>query len=197
MLLLFASLWLEPDPEPVDEAEVVRLLRQAQVGNVRATQRLYQLHVARVYRATRGVCVSDADAEELTHDAFVDALSNLARFSPRPGARFVGWLVTLALNRARKRNRMARAESTEPPRLEQLAGADPDALDEVTLGRRRALLAALAQLPERDRQVVSLFYGAELTADEVAQAVGVSAANVRKICERQRERLLSLLREAA
>ena len=59
--------------------------------------------------------------------------------------------------------------------------------------RKNALLEALAELPERDRAVLSLRYGGELSAPEVAQALGLSAANVRKICERRRAELLAKL----
>ncbi len=59
--------------------------------------------------------------------------------------------------------------------------------------RKQALLKALAELPERDRKIVCLRYGAELSAEEVEEVTHVSAANVRKICERQRKALLERL----
>ena len=58
---------------------------------------------------------------------------------------------------------------------------------------RGRLLRALEALPKRDREVLSLRYGADLEASEVAAACALSAANVRKICERQRRRLLAEL----
>ena len=65
---------------------------------------------------------------------------------------------------------------------------DPaDVLDRARL--RRALLAALAELPERERTIVSLRYGADLNASEIGSAVGVEPATVRKILERARVRL--------
>jgi RNA polymerase sigma-70 factor (ECF subfamily) len=167
------------------------------VGNATAVHRLYELHVGRVFKVARSVCRSEADAEEVTQDSFVDALSRLNRFEPRPDARFIGWLLTLTLNRARKlRRQQGQADATRSIDVHPLAGTDARGVEEQTILRRRALLRALDELPERDRKVVALFYGAELTADEVASVVGVSAANVRKICERQRVRLLSLLEEA-
>ena len=189
MFAVFATLWVGPEPTAADEAEVQSLVRAARVGNARAARRLYELHVARVYRAVRGLCASDADAEDVTQDAFVDALSSLARYTPRAGARFIGWLVTVALNRARKQR--AAAARTEP--IDE--GAERHGGSEEEVVRRRALLDALATLPERDRHVVSLFYGAELSAEEVAAAVGISAANVRKNCERQRKHLLERLEQ--
>jgi len=61
------------------------------------------------------------------------------------------------------------------------------ALDEAR--RRDLLLEALATLTPREREIVSLRYGAELDASEIAKLVGLEPANVRKILERARERL--------
>jgi RNA polymerase sigma-70 factor (ECF subfamily) len=191
-----------PAAPPLAADEEARLVRAARLGSRPAAERLYEAHVARVYRAVRAVAGSDAEAEDAVQDAFVDALTNLARYEPRPGLRLVAWLVTLALNRARKaRARAARAEPRDPARLaearEAAAAAQPDApgWEADRLLRRRAVLDALAALPARDREVVALFHGAELTAEETARAVGTSAANVRKICERRRRELLERLGE--
>jgi RNA polymerase sigma-B factor len=52
--------------------------------------------------------------------------------------------------------------------------------------RRRALLTALAELAERERVIVTLRYGGELTAREIGAIVGLEAAAVRKVLERTR-----------
>lgn len=194
MFFVFATL-MGGEAGPVDEAEVVSLLDAARVGNPRAARRLYALHVTKLYRALRPLCRSDADAEDAVQAAFVDALSHLTRYHPREGRRFLSWLVTLGLNRARKQHgASSRSLATAHATLTALKDRDA-AHPEAVLVRRRALLDALATLPQRDREVVSLFYGAELSADEVAETTGVSASNVRKICERQRKALLTMLGE--
>ena len=66
--------------------------------------------------------------------------------------------------------------------------ADPaDDLDRAR--QRRALLIALRELPERERAIVSLRYGAELNASEIAATVGLEPTTIRKILERARTRL--------
>ena len=52
-----------------------------------------------------------------------------------------------------------------------------------------ALLVALGELPERERAIVSLRYGAELNASEIAVSLGIEPATARKILERTRARL--------
>ncbi len=193
MFALFATMYAGPDAGPADEEDVQQWIRAARVGNSRAARQLYSAHVARVFRAVRPLCGSDADAEDVTQDAFIDALSNLSRYAPRPGTRFVGWLLTLALNRARKRHaQAARTQSTSAETIAQTADTRAQSSEDAQL-RKQALLTALAELPERDRRIVCLRYGAELTAEEVEEVTKVSAANVRKICERQRKALLERL----
>jgi RNA polymerase sigma-70 factor (ECF subfamily) len=195
MFALFAVLYGEAEPVPVDEEHIQGWIRAARVGNSRAARELYAHHVARVFRAVRPLCASDADAEDVTQDAFVDALSNLVRYSPREGSRFVSWLLTLALNRARKRHAQGtKVQPTEDKHLTQARDAGAQSPEGARL-TKSALLKALSTLPERDRRIVCLRYGAELTAEEVEQVTGVGAANVRKICERQRAALLKLLED--
>ena len=68
--------------------------------------------------------------------------------------------------------------------------ADPiRATTSTSRGRRAALLRALAELKPREREIVSLRYGSELNATEIAAQVGMEPANVRKILERVRARL--------
>lgn len=178
----------------VSEPVVERLVRAARLGSTEAAGRLYTLHAAQIYRAVRPLCASEADAEDVTQDAFVDALSHLARYDARPETRFVAWLATIALNRARRRARARRAQE-EGAALVRASAVDIDPDPEERLVSRAALLGALARLPARDREVLALFHGAGLTAGEVGRAVGVGEANVRKICERRRRDLLSALGE--
>lgn len=188
-----------PAGEPLGGAEEARLVRAARLGSREARERLYAAHVARIYRTVRAVSLCDADAEDATQDAFVDALLHLDRYEGRPGIRLIAWLATLALNRARKRRAAAgRTRPAAPAALAILADREAVPVGpggEEAVLRRRALLAALATLPERDREIVALYHGAELSAEEVGRAVGASAVAVRKACERARRQLAGWLEE--
>jgi RNA polymerase sigma-70 factor (ECF subfamily) len=199
VFLLFAT-FLGADPSgPVDEEEVLRLVRAVGQGNRLAARRLYGIFVTRVFRVARPLCDSEAEAEDVVQDTFVKAFAGIHRFAPRQDSRFTAWLCTIALNCARKRRRgRGQVDTLAPKEMAELREASPDAVESPGdaaehAQKREALLAALASLPERDRRVVTLRYGAELTAAEVGSACGLSEANVRKICERQRRSLLSRL----
>lgn len=190
--VLFAALSsrLGGDAERLPEDELLRLVDQARAGDAGARRTLYTQHVDQVFRTVRGLLRSDIDAEDVTQDALLTVLTSLGRYTPRPDARFSTWVTTIAINTVRRRFRRRRPEPTATGELPDRPGdvEDPAAgLDRST--QRRALLVALSELPERDRTIVSLRYGAELNASEIAAIVGIEAATVRKILERTRVRL--------
>ena len=74
--------------------------------------------------------------------------------------------------------------------LPEVAGDGDDPGDDMDRAKQRAaLLRALAELEPREREIVSLRYGGELDAAEIAAQLTLEPANVRKILERARERL--------
>jgi len=189
---LFATLSsrLGGDAEPLAEDAVARLVEQARTGDPGARHALYVQFVDRVFRTVRGMLHSDADAEDVTQDALLAVLTSLHAYTPRTDARFAAWVTTIAVNTARRRFRRRRPEVTATGELPDTPddAADPaEAIDRAR--QRRALLIALGELPERERAIVSLRYGAELNASEIAAAVGIEAATIRKILERSRTRL--------
>jgi len=188
--LILLSVLFGGDAEPLEEDAVLRLVELARAGDRAARQRLYRQHVQRVFRTVRGMLRSDAEAEDVTQDAMLTALTSLDRYSPRSGTRFAAWLTTIAVNTTRRRFRRKRPELTATGELPDVADPDSDLANDLDLARRRgALLQALAELEPREREVVSLRYGSDLNATEIAAQMGMEAANVRKILERARVRL--------
>jgi RNA polymerase sigma factor (sigma-70 family) len=117
-------------------------------------------------------------------------LTSLHTYRHRPDARFAAWVTAIALNTVRRRFRRRRPELTATGDLPDVPADATDPVEALDRARqRRALLIALAELPQRDREIVSLRYGADLNASDIAAAVGIGAANVRKILERTRARL--------
>ena len=63
--------------------------------------------------------------------------------------------------------------------FDQLADAD----------QRDALIAAIAELPEREQLVIQLYYVEELNLEEIGQVLGVGAARVCQIKKSAHDRL--------
>lgn len=98
------------------------------------------------------------------------------------------------------RNRKAPPEVVDPSTLDTLALSalwqqPADASDAMEWDERVKLLSkALAELPERNRLVIGLYYEAELTLQEIGEVLGVTQSRIsqilRKTVEMLRERLL-------
>ena len=73
--------------------------------------------------------------------------------------------------------------SDEPNAFDQLADAD----------MREALVAAIASLPEREQQVIQLYYVEELNLEEIGQVLGVGPARVCQIKKSAHDRLKKAL----
>lgn len=59
---------------------------------------------------------------------------------------------------------------------------EPNAFDQLAEGdQREALIAAIGELPEREAQVIQLYYVEELNLEEIGQVLGVGAARVCQI----------------
>jgi RNA polymerase sigma-70 factor (ECF subfamily) len=189
-LFVALSSRLGGDAEPLSDDAIAGLVDRARTGDAGARHTLYTQHVDRVYRTVRGMLATDADAEDVTQDAMLAVLTSLASYKRRDDVRFAAWVTTVAVNTARRRFRRRRPELTVTGELPDTAGEPADPAADLDRAReRRVLLMALGELPERERTIVSLRYGAELNAGEIAAAIGGEAAAIRKTLERARMRL--------
>lgn len=76
----------------------------------------------------------------------------------------------------------APADEDAPPAVETAASPDPDPFELCRRGEARAILAGLLEeLPERDRQILSLYYFEELTMKEVGAVLGLGESRISQI----------------
>jgi RNA polymerase sigma-70 factor, ECF subfamily len=135
------------------------------------------------------------DAEDLTQQTFERALRAWDRFDSRR-APVSTWLLAIARNllidhyRAKGSGGSDVALDTlEPSELGTTNGARP------AIGLEPELARALAGLSQRDREVVALRYGGELTGPEIVDLTGLTLANVQQILSRSLRRLRAALEE--
>lgn len=126
-------------------------------------------------------------AEELAQDALVRACDHWGRV--RDLASPVGWTFRVGVNLGTSWFRRRSAER----RAKQRHGGSPTTYEDPDTADRLAVADALAQLPERQREVVVLRYFLGLSADEAAGVLGSTAGAVRGATHRAvrglRERL--------
>ena len=156
-------------------------------------EQAYDENLARVYGFFAYRLTGRADAEDLTQQTFERALRAWDRFDPRRAAPST-WLIAIARNLLIDHYRSRAPDRANLP-LEQV---DPRALPSVdgaaaSLGLEPDLADALATLADRDREVLALRYGADLTGPEIAQLTGLTLANVQQIISRSLRRLRGAL----
>lgn len=128
----------------------------------------YEEHRHHVLQAMY-VCTGDVHAaEDAVSEAFTRACSRWEKVSWHPAP--VAWVTTTALNFAR---------SSWRRRLGSRAADLPQGGDEVIHDPLdREVVAAVAALPERQRQVIGLRVLLDLSTDQTAEALGLAPGTV-------------------
>jgi RNA polymerase sigma factor (sigma-70 family) len=142
---------------------------------------VYREELPRVFNYLRYRGFDRATAEDLTSATFEKAWRARARYR-RERARVSTWLLTIARNLAIDQLRRPRREvplDGEPARAE--GSPETAVLHEAQLRRLRALLA---ELPERERELLALKYGAGATNRAIAKLTGLGESNVGTILHR-------------
>jgi RNA polymerase sigma-70 factor (ECF subfamily) len=177
---------------PLEDAE---LIARARRGDVPAYEELVRRYRQVAFRTAYLVTRSSAEAEDATQEAFVKAYYALHRF--RADAAFRPWMLRIVANEARNRRRSARRRESLVLRLaeDRPSGASAQAPEAAAISAdtSRVLLTALAELPERDRLVVSYRYLLELSEAETAAALGVRPGTVKSRLSRALDKLRASL----
>src|SRR2546423_2006524 len=170
---------------------------RARDGDTAAYERLVSRHAQVAFRVACVLSGSAADAEEAAQDAFVKAYRALGRF--RVGSPWRPWLLSIVANEARNRRRAAGRRARVQTRAAEevpVAPAAPSTEAAVLVAERDATLrAALAALPERDREVVYLRYFLDLREAEMAAALGCRPGTVKSRLSRALDRLRATMEE--
>lgn len=159
-----------------DEQEVVEA---AQRGNQAALAKLYEHYFPRVYRYVYARLASSEDAEDVTEEIFLRIIDNIDGFSFR-GLPFGAWVFRIARNEVVSHVRRQKVRTATSPLTETIQDPSPDHVDElVTQLTIATVREATERLPEAQRQVISLRFGAGLSVAETAQALGKTENNVK------------------
>ena len=134
-------------------------------------------------------------AEELTQDVFLKAYKRLSTLK-RP-EHFPGWLYVIATRHCvswlRKKQVPIRSlDAMSTDELEEACYAQYEVARNETTAieqRRELVKRLLKKLPESERTVVTLYYLAEMSGEEISQFLGVSPNTIRSRLHRARQRL--------
>lgn len=145
-----------------------------------------------LYRVALSLTRHQADAEDLVQDTLIRAYRAIDRFD---GAHPRAWLLTILrhthLNRVRVRSAVLLADGDGvADTLDRLGTPAPPAEEVVVSEMFEGVVAqALAELPEKHRQVVQLVDIEGMSYQEAADAIGVPRGTVMSRLHRARARI--------
>ncbi|HBK54957.1 MAG TPA: RNA polymerase sigma factor [Xanthomonadales bacterium] len=160
-------------------------------GERAAMATLMNRHLGRLHGLCQRLLGTGAEADDAVQETFLQAWRRAHRW--RPGeARFATWLHTVAINRCRDRlRRRTREDIRDDIEPDEVAG-DPAIGPEASLAReqsQRQVRAALAELPERQREALILCLHQGMAQSEAAAVLGISEHALESLLARARRHL--------
>lgn len=169
------------DDSPETRAKTRLAVARAKEGDQEALRFLYVSYSHNIYGYVRSIVRDDHEAEDVTQHVFAKLMTTVVKYDDR-GVPFFAWLLRLARNVAIDHLRANRLTPTENV-FDSEASSEPD------VDRAETVRAALAALPEEQREVVVLRHLVGLTPGEIADRMGRTEGSIHGLHHRGRRAL--------
>jgi RNA polymerase sigma-70 factor (ECF subfamily) len=164
------------------------LIAQVLNGNEDAYATLIDRYKEGLYRHCFKFVRDEDEAEDITHEAFIEAYVYLDHYNPK--FRFSTWLYKIATNLALMRLRKHRTIRMDEDELDRIVSNLPGAED---LTFYREIHNAVDALPLRYRTVVSMHYWHGKSYSEIAAHMGTSVGSIKGWMSRAKKQLKEVL----
>jgi RNA polymerase sigma-70 factor (ECF subfamily) len=187
------------DHQSQDDESLMRLVAG---GRADALGRLYDRYGRLVFSLALHSVGDAATAEEITQDVFLRAWERGGQYRPDQGT-VRAWLASIARHRSidqlRRQGARAEAYSVSWDAMEDaleggLTGGSPQGEAELAI-QQAAVRAAVAELPEEQKQVLALAYFRGHTQAEIAAALGLPLGTVKTRIRLAMDKLRAALRD--
>ena len=185
---------MSPNSNALEERSIVDAAR---AGDQVALSELYTLYFPRVYRYILARTGNTYDAEDLAEEVFMKVLEAIDRFQWRE-APFSAWLFRIAHNSLISQRRKDGVRGRSGPLSDGIA-LDSQSPDDMVANRLalNEIMDAAQNLPEAQRQVITLRFAAGLSVAETARAMNKGEGNVKVIQHKAIAKLRETVRNKA
>jgi RNA polymerase sigma-70 factor, ECF subfamily len=153
-------------------------------------ERLYEAHAASLLAFLEYRTGNIELAKDVHADTFERILKTRWRFDSRKASEKT-WVFAIALNVLRDAGRRRAAEARA---LDRVAAGGSESWDDTErLDDRDAVRRGLATLPDDEREAVALYYGADMSLEEIARITGTRTTTIKGRLARGRDRLRDTL----
>ena len=168
-------------PAVVEVRDDDLLMARVKAGSVDAFEELYDRYCDRAYRVAWSVCRNQSRAEDAVQEAFLSIWKSPAAYLSQRGT-VAAWLLTSVRYRAidlARRNSKHADRRTGEQTLDSHPARGDIAEQTATRDEAHRLRALLTQLPDAQREVITLAYYGQLTHTEIATALDLPAGTVK------------------
>jgi RNA polymerase sigma-70 factor (ECF subfamily) len=178
-------------PGPSDKDLIARIAGQDQ----QAIEVLFARYQVRVFRFIQRRVRSEAIAEELTNEVFMEVWRSAAKFEGRSS--LTSWMLGIAHNKAVSMLRKRRDDELDDDAARAIEddADDPEVTAQKT-DKGARLRACLDRLSNDHKTIVDLVYYQEMSIAEVAEIVGIPENTVKTRMFYARKKLSEFLKEA-
>ncbi len=158
-----------------------QLMLQVSAGSVEAFGELYDRFCDRAHRVAFAVCRDEDRAQDAVQDAFLSLWKNRASYRPQRGS-VAAWVLTGVRYRAidvARRNGTHASHCADDDRLGERPALDDVSEKVIQRDDADRLQSSLAQLPENQREVITLTYYGQLSHTEIAAQLDLPTGTVK------------------
>ena len=135
------------------------------------------------------------EAEEVAQDSFIKAYDSLAGF--RGDSKFSTWLYRIVYHKSLDRLKSNKRHQTYEI-IEEITEQSQDSIENglefmLSTERTEIIKSCIAELPEEDSVIISLYYFEELSVKEISKITDLSEDNIKIRLYRSRKKLFSML----
>jgi RNA polymerase sigma-70 factor (ECF subfamily) len=181
--------------KPMTSIKDSDLIERFKKGDPSAFEAIVRKYQDRIYNLCRYMLQNPEDAQDAAQDVFLKAYRALKDF--RPGSSLYTWIYRISVTTCLDYRKKSRREGSRSEPLNEALPSDepfPESLyasKEIT----EALQLALQKLPEKLRAAIVLREIEELSYEEIAEVLRISAGTVKSRISRAREELRHILKK--